>query len=275
MKLSTFKAIAIILLSVPMPMYAQLGKVTTSEDKFGPLEEQEAEWEKEINSNRNIMPESYVSVSKVSSSDLRHKGTYTKSGQSLCVNTGEYTSDVGDFTFEAEFYDDYIMVGGVKCEYAHTKPDGRKVYGDDLLAGFGNATKWWIVDSNYNMSYETDMPSPGFGSLTFVNTVSKGETTMPKHNTGGGYTSGGYNNGSSSGGSRNTTNSGTTKSTPTRHTCPLCHGNKTIVRESGVPTYGMGDRRYCSTCGKTYWASSGHSHIPCTQCHGKGYFTTE
>ncbi|MBR0046412.1 MAG: hypothetical protein IJP75_05955 [Bacteroidaceae bacterium] len=219
-------------------------------------------------SYRSSSTSSHTSTSS-SSSGLRHKGKYTMSGQSLCVNTGEYIDDCDEYTFDAEFYDDYMMVSGSKCPYSYTKSDGKKVYKDGRLEGFGNATSYWIVDANYNLSYETNMPTPGVGSLTFVKVVSKGETTIPRHNTGGGYTSGGYNNGSSSGGSRSTTNSGTTTN---RHTCSLCHGTGKIVRESNVSTYGKDSRRYCSVCGRSYWASSGHSHITCTQCHGKGYY---
>ena len=211
------------------------------------------------------------STSYSSSSGLRYKGTYTKSGQALCVNTGEYLNDVGDFTFEAEFYDDYIVIGSFKCMYSYTTSDGRKAYKYDLLDGFGNSTDFWIVDANYNMSYISEMPSPGFGSLTFVSSVSKGETTMPKQNAGGGYTGGDYNSNTNSGG-RSTTGSGTTKSTPTRHECPRCHGSRKIIRESNVGTYGKDTQKYCSICGRNYWASSGHSHITCPQWGGKGYY---
>lgn len=58
-----------------------------------------------------------------------------------------------------------------------------------------------------------------------------------------------------------------------RHECPLCHGRKTIVHESYVPLYGMKDYlKYCNICNQSFMASSGHGHITCTQCHGKGYF---
>ncbi len=90
---------------------------------------------------------------------------------------------------------------------------------------------------------------------------------------GGGY----YNNGGGIGGSNG--NSGSTSTSqqrtqPVQHTCPHCHGNRTIVRENNVATFGNDTQRYCSICGRNYWASSGHSHVTCPQCHGKGYFTT-
>lgn len=89
---------------------------------------------------------------------------------------------------------------------------------------------------------------------------------------GGSYNGGGTIVGSSIGGG---TSSQQQRRQPVQHPCPLCHGNKTIVRESNVATYGNDTQRYCSTCGRNYWASSGHTHITCTQCGGKGYYTTE
>jgi len=66
--------------------------------------------------------------------------------------------------------------------------------------------------------------------------------------------------------------SSSSSSSTSRHTCPLCHGSGTIIRDFNVATYGLDSKKYCSTCGKSYMASTGHSHITCTQCHGKGYF---
>lgn len=68
------------------------------------------------------------------------------------------------------------------------------------------------------------------------------------------------------------------KSTPVKvwHECGLCHGKGTIVRESNVPTYGTDSQWYCSQCGRNVWKSSGHSHVTCQQCYGKGgYYTTQ
>lgn len=89
---------------------------------------------------------------------------------------------------------------------------------------------------------------------------------------GGGY----YNNGGSisSNGNSGSTSTSQQRTQPVQHTCPRCHGNRTIVRESNVATYGNDTQRYCSICGRNYWASSGHSHVTCPQCYGKGYFTT-
>lgn len=60
-------------------------------------------------------------------------------------------------------------------------------------------------------------------------------------------------------------------STTTRHQCSLCHGSGSYIRESYVATYGLDSKKYCDICKSSYMASSGHSHVTCPQCHGKGY----
>lgn len=89
--------------------------------------------------------------------------------------------------------------------------------------------------------------------------------------------SGGYapnNNGCSSSSQRqNTTHS---RTRPIKHTCSLCNGQRRIVKDTYPSTYGLSDYRVrCSECGGYFMRSTGHTHITCPQCHGKGYFTTE
>ena len=61
-----------------------------------------------------------------------------------------------------------------------------------------------------------------------------------------------------------------------KHTCPLCHGNKRIVRNINISLYGQNDYQVkCHECGGYFMRSTGHTHIMCPQCHGKGYFTTD
>lgn len=71
--------------------------------------------------------------------------------------------------------------------------------------------------------------------------------------------------------------SGSSYSQPTRHECPLCHGKRTVVRGSNAATFGLedGSKEWCSECGRYYLRSTGHSHVTCPQCGGKGYFTTD
>lgn len=126
--------------------------------------------------------------------------------------------------------------------------------------------------------YKRTVPPTGVTTCSLItkrrSNTSGGNATISMPQTiGGGY----YNNVGSAGNSNG--NSGSTSTSqqraqPVQHTCPRCLGNRTIVRESNVATYGNDTQRFCSICGRNYWASSGHSHVTCPQCHGKGYFTT-
>lgn len=70
------------------------------------------------------------------------------------------------------------------------------------------------------------------------------------------------------------TSSSTSTSTPTvDHTCPLCHGSKRYQMDTNPGTYGTMDYKVrCNECGGMFMKSTGHTHIPCPQCHGKGHW---
>ena len=76
--------------------------------------------------------------------------------------------------------------------------------------------------------------------------------------------------------SSSTSNSSSRKSSSSsssRHTCPLCKGSGRISHDSYPATYGTQDYKvYCNECKRNYMKSTGHSHVTCSQCHGKGYF---
>lgn len=96
--------------------------------------------------------------------------------------------------------------------------------------------------------------------------------SYPNNGYGGSYIP---NNGSSSSSSRrqNTTPS---RNQPTKHTCSLCNGQRRIVKDTYPSLYGQSDYQIkCNECGGYFMRSTGHTHITCPQCHGKGYFTTE
>ena len=101
-------------------------------------------------------------------------------------------------------------------------------------------------------------------------------------NVGGGYTvmpsQHVYNGGGGTSTTTTTIRTTPERNTPTKvwHECGLCHGKRTIVRESSVSTFGNDTQWYCSQCGRNVWRSSGHSHVTCTQCGGQGgYYTTQ
>lgn len=82
-----------------------------------------------------------------------------------------------------------------------------------------------------------------------------------------------YNNNTSN--FRNSTYSSPSRKRQIRHTCNLCKGRKRIVKDTYPSLYGQSDYRIkCNECGGYFMRSTGHTHITCPQCHGKGYFTT-
>ena len=95
--------------------------------------------------------------------------------------------------------------------------------------------------------------------------------SYPNNGYGGGYNT--NNSGSSSPSlGRNTT---PFRKQPTKHTCSLCNGQRRIVKNTYPSLYGQSDYRIkCNECGGYFMRSTGHTHITCPQCHGKGYFTT-
>ena len=64
--------------------------------------------------------------------------------------------------------------------------------------------------------------------------------------------------------------SGTSTSTVSSRRCGLCGGTGTTVES--VPTFGIVEKEYCSTCGKMVY--SGHYHQTCKLCHGTGMEST-
>lgn len=57
--------------------------------------------------------------------------------------------------------------------------------------------------------------------------------------------------------------------------CSHCHGKGTVIRDSHIATYGNDTQKYCSECGRSYFASTGHSHVICPVCHGNKGFWSE
>ena len=78
---------------------------------------------------------------------------------------------------------------------------------------------------------------------------------------------------SSSSSSTSSSSSKKTSVSSSRHECSLCHGSGRISHDCYPATFGTQDYEvYCKECKRNYLKSTGHGHITCTQCHGKGYF---
>lgn len=74
-----------------------------------------------------------------------------------------------------------------------------------------------------------------------------------------------YDSGSSSSSTSSSSSSTITSRSP--RSCGLCGGKGTIV--DTVPTFGIIEKEYCSTCGETVY--NGHYHKTCKVCHGTGF----
>lgn len=95
--------------------------------------------------------------------------------------------------------------------------------------------------------------------------------SFPNNGYGGGYTT---SSGSLSSSSRRQ-NTMPSRKQPIKHTCSLCNGQRRIVKDTYPSLYGQSDYQIkCNECGGYFMRSTGHTHITCPQCHGKGYFTT-
>lgn len=57
--------------------------------------------------------------------------------------------------------------------------------------------------------------------------------------------------------------------------CSLCKGKGRVIRDSSIPVYGNDHQVYCNECNRSYWASTGHAHVRCPTCGGKGGFWSE
>ena len=67
----------------------------------------------------------------------------------------------------------------------------------------------------------------------------------------------------------NTNSSVTTSSTLK---CNYCNGTGRKAVDQSVATFGLSDPMvHCNECGRNYHRSTGHSHVTCGQCGGRGY----
>ena len=198
---------------------------------------------------------------------LLYSGTIYVSSQGYNQTTGQYFGGGPDAVFGVEIYNDYIIVSSDRYNYTRNTDDGReRVYeGTDM---FRNMSYYYVNPNTFAMRLVKVYGNPYMGRNEYVSyQISNGPTTYqynnPTYNS-----SGGNNNSGNSGGNSNTNRNNNNKR---RSECSLCHGKRRIVRESPVPTYGNDSRVKCNECGGYFMRSTGHSHITCTRCHGRGY----
>ena len=191
---------------------------------------------------------------------LLYSGIYTQNGQGRSQTTGQYTNDIGESTWEVEIYEDRIVIGGSGASFEKFSGTTRVYDGVNFM---GQSVTYY-VDKNYNIRSVERFDGP-YGSDWFEYSFRKGESTMPKY-------SNGNNNSDNYGGKFSTEKKKSKTNGDIRHECTLCHGQRTVVRESNTATYGRDERVYCSQCGRSFYRSAGHRHISCPQCKGKGWY---
>ncbi len=117
-------------------------------------------------------------------------------------------------------------------------------------------------------------------SATTCSLIRKKGSSIGNANSGGAVYAPSYpnygNNGSNAPNPSRGQNNSSTRRQPTKHTCNLCKGQRRIVKDTYTSLYGQSDYQVkCNECGGYFMRSTGHTHITCPQCHGRGYFTTD
>ena len=196
---------------------------------------------------------------------------------------GQFVSFIGSNCYDSDRYG--ISVGNGQLVYNEQYSSCSKTYIGNSY--FGNVMYRFKTDMsvlniivNKSLIYvykRQTAPS----SVTTCTLIRKRESSSgnsgsylpsyPNNGYGGGYNT---NNGGSSSSSQRQ-NTVPSRTQPTKHTCSLCNGQRRIVKDTYPSLYGQSDYQVkCNECGGYFMRSTGHTHITCPQCHGKGYFTT-
>ncbi len=202
----------------------------------------------------------------------------------LNIDGGQFVAFVGDICYEADKKGIGVGHGTLKLNKSYSNSQfkyymGSSYWGEAATFKFkSDLSVLNVVLENGDVYVYKRQVAPA--SATTCSLIRKkgnssgnsGSYPPSYHNNsyGGGYNTGGS---SSSSQRQNTTHS---RTQPTKHTCSLCNGQRRIVKDTYPPLYGQSNYQVkCNECGGYFMRSTGHIHITCPQCHGKGYFTTE
>lgn len=202
----------------------------------------------------------------------------------LNIDGGQFVAFVGDIYYEADKKGIGVGHGTLKLNKSYSNSQfkyymGSSYWGEAATFKFkSDLSVLNVVLENGDVYVYKRQVAPA--SATTCSLIRKkgnssgnsGSYPPSYHNNsyGGGYNTGGS---SSSSQRQNTTHS---RTQPTKHTCSLCNGQRRIVKDTYPPLYGQSNYQVkCNECGGYFMRSTGHTHITCPQCHGKGYFTTE
>lgn len=206
-------------------------------------------------------------------------------GEDVYTNTsgGQFITFVGNKCYESDKYGSNVGNGELKYDLYYSKKYkiylGTSYFGNEVKFKFSQDLNLLnVVTKDGRIYVYKKQPAPS--SVTTCSLIRKKGSS----GSGSGYmpvnpvtSYGGTYSGTATTTSPVRNQNGTKrKQQPAKHTCPLCHGAKRIVRDTYTPLYGTEDYRVrCSECGEYFMRSTGHTHITCPQCHGRGYFTTD
>lgn len=201
------------------------------------------------------------------------------------VSGGQFISFLNDICYESNKNGIGVGHGILKLNKSYSN-SGHKFYMGDSYWGTDAIFKFKYDFSVLNIILENGdiyvykrQPAPASAvtcSLIRKRGSSSGNSgsylpSYPNNGYGGGYNT---NNGGSSSSSQRQ-NTVPSRTQPTKHTCSLCNGQRRIIKDTYPSLYGQSDYQVkCNECGGYFMRSTGHTHITCPQCHGKGYFTT-
>lgn len=207
-------------------------------------------------------------------------------GEDVYTNTsgGQFITFVGDKCYESDKYGSNVGNGELKYDLYYSKKYkiylGTSYFGNEVKFKFSQDLNLLnvVTKDGRIYVYKRQVAPSSVTTCTLIRQRGSSDANVngyiPVYSGTSGY-----------GGSYNTTtinntpckNATTTNNLqPTKHTCSLCHGQKRIVKDTYPALYGTTDYKVkCNECGGYFLRSTGHTHITCPQCHGRGYFTTD
>lgn len=211
-------------------------------------------------------------ASKTKSKSLLANGTYTQNSQGISLETGEYIGFSGpDFNITVDFYDDYIVVLGIKYDFSGMDGSWKKFSGKGLAFGSSNSVYTYYVDSDYNMKLVVNTTTSVMGITrtdNFLYTISKGDVAIPKVHVNNSLD----NNISERKKNKNNNNNNRSrdyyKNRYGQKQCSLCSGQKKCTTCNGYKYMrnSLGNKVECPNCYKI----NGHNSGLCSKCRGTG-----
>ena len=201
------------------------------------------------------------------------------------VSGGQFISFLNDICYESNKKGIGVGHGILKLNKSYSNSDHKSYMGDSYW-GTGAIFKFKYDLSVLNVVVENGdiyvykRQSAPASAITCSLIRKRGNSSGNSGSYSPSYPNNGYggdcntNNGGSSS-SYHRQNTALSRTQPVKHICSLCNGQRRIVKDTYPSLYGQSNYQVkCNECGGYFMRSTGHTHITCPQCHGKGYFTT-